>query len=311
MKTYLLLALVSLSLLVWSCEEEFIPPVGDAVNELVVEGYIEAGDEPAPAIVFLTRSFPFFSRLSAEQLANAYVRGARVTVSDGSKIVQLTEICLDDLPPNLQDQVTAWLGFDPDSLAFNICAYVDIANELPAQTGKTYSLRIEAEGKTLTASTTIPERAIIDSVYFTPPPGMPNDTLAQCLVSMQDPPGIPNFYRYFTATNGGPLRPPFGSVTDDRLFDGQSFTFPLPKAESPTADFDFETFGLYRRGDEVVIKFANIDEDHYNFWTTLEFNAANQGPFSTYTRVDHNIQGGIGIWGGLNVRYIRTIVPEN
>lgn len=309
-KTFLWLGLGLVALVLGACEEEFTPEAGPPVDELVVEGYIEAGDEPRPAIVFLTRSFPFFSQLTADQLANAFVHGAEVSVSDGTRSIPLTEVCLNDLPDDLREQVAGLLGFDPDSLQFNVCAYADVLNQMPGEEGKTYTLSINADGRQLSAVTTIPLRARIDSVFFIAPPGEPNDTLAQCRVILEDTRAVADFYRYFTATEGRPLQAPFGSVTDDRLFDGQRFEFPLPKAEPRGADFNFETFGLYRRGDTVTIKLANIDRDHFNFWNTLEFNAANQGPFSSYTRVDHNIQGGLGIWGGLNASYFNLVVPE-
>lgn len=303
------LLLLWLAFSLWSCEEEFTPEPGEPVDELVVEGYLEAGDQPVPAFVLLTRSFPFFSQLSAQQLANAFVKGAEVSVSDGSRTITLTEVCLSELPPVLRAQVAEFLGLDPNTIGFDVCAYADVLNEMPAEEGKTYTLRIEAEGKVLTAQTTIPALSRVDSVFFVPPPGEPNDTLAQCRVILDDPAGIPNFYRYFTASEGRPLEAPFGSVTDDRLFDGQRFEFPLPKAEPRNAEFNLETFGLYLRGDTVTIKLANIDQAHFNFWNTLEFNAANQGPFSSYTRVDHNINGGLGIWGGLHARYFNLVVP--
>ena len=47
----------------------------------------------------------------------------------------------------------------------------------------------------------------------------------------------------------------------------------------------------------------SIGEEQFNFWNTLEFSRANQGPFSSYTRIDHNVEGGLGIWGGIAARY--------
>ncbi|MBK8777276.1 MAG: hypothetical protein IPO25_07635 [Saprospiraceae bacterium] len=32
------------------------------------------------------------------------------------------------------------------------------------------------------------------------------------------------------------------------------------------------------------------------FWNTLEFNKGSQGPFSSYTTINSNIIGGLGIW---------------
>ena len=304
--TFLVWGLISLTC--WTCEEEFIPPVVDVEQQIVVEGYIEAGDRPTPPYVFLTRSFAFFSELSQEQLSDAFVRDAEVTVSDGSNTVQLTELCLEDVPEEFREQAADLLGVDIDSLGINFCVYVDLSLQMLGEAGNTYELNVKAEGKELSAVTTIPPIVPLDSLYFTPPPGEPNDTLAQLRVFLSDPPAMPNFYRYFTQIEDGPFERPFGSVTDDLLFEGQEFELPLAKAEPFDGEFDQETFGLFRVGDEVTIKWMSIDQEHFNFWNTLEFSRANQGPFSSYTRVDHNIEGGLGIWGGIGARYYTLTV---
>lgn len=290
--------------LLTACEEEFTPPVVANADAIVVEGYIEASEQAVPAYVILTKSFPFFNELTTEDLNNSFVRQANVSVSNGANTVQLTEICLDDIPEELQPQVSAFLGLDADSLGFNLCAYIDINNELVAQEGQSYQLSINtADGQQLSASTTIPYAVPLDSLYFEPPLGEPSDTLAQLFVELPDPIEEVNFYRYFTQIDDGPFDKPFGSVLDDRFFNGQSFHFPLAKAEEAGEDFDQETFGLFKIGTKATIKWMSIDEAHFNFWNTLEFSRANQGPFSSYTRIDHNIEGGIGIWGGIAARY--------
>lgn len=292
----------------WNCEDEFIPPVIDAEQQIVVEGYIEAGDRPTPPYVFLTRSFAFFSELGPEQLSDAFVRDAEVTVSNGTNTVELTELCLGDVPEEFREQAADLLGVSIDSLGINFCVYVDLSLEMIGEEGVTYELNIKAEGKEITAVTTIPPIVPLDSLYFTPPPGEPTDTLAQLRVFLSDPPGMPNFYRYFTQIEDGPFERPFGSVTDDLLFEGQEFELPLAKAEPFDGEFDQETFGLFRVGDEVTIKWMSIDGEQFDFWNTLEFSRANQGPFSSYTRVDHNINGGLGIWGGIGARYYELTV---
>ena len=35
---------------------------------------------------------------------------------------------------------------------------------------------------------------------------------------------------------------------------------------------------------------------------------ANQGPFASYTRLQSNIVGGLGIWGGYSVSYYKRAV---
>lgn len=309
MKRSALFLLLSTLTLV-GCEEEFNPPVSDAPRRLVVEGYIEGGEQPSIPYVVLTRSIPFFSRIDGEAFEKLFVHDAVITVDDGDKVVQLTEFCLGDLPPELREQAAAFLGVSNSNLGFNFCVYIDDSFVMRGREGYTYDLRVEAEGEVLTARTTIPVHVPLDTLFFVDPPGEPVDTLAQLRVILADPAGQANYYRYFTRVNSGPLLIPDGSVTDDLLFDGQRFEFPLSRAGNPGEQFDLATFGLYERGDTAMIKWMNLPEDHFDFWNTLEFSVANQGPFSSYTRVDHNIEGGLGIWGGLSASYHSRIVPE-
>lgn len=292
-----------------ACEEPFTPPRTDEPAQLVVEGYIEAGDQPTPPYIFLTRSLPFFSKIDSNELADLFVHDATITVSDGEQTVQLTELCLQSLSPEQRALAAELLGVAVDSFAFNFCAYLDLSLQMLGREGRTYDLRIEAEGQTLTARTFLPPRVPLDSLWFVAPPGEPIDSLAQLQVILDDPRG-PNFYRYFTGVNGGPLRRPPNSVFDDNFFDGQRFRFPLAEAEADSADFNLSTYGYFERGDTATIKWMAIDEAAFNFWSTLEFARTNQGPFSSYTRIDHNIEGGLGIWMGLAASYYTRRVPD-
>lgn len=294
---------LSLILLLSACEEEFTPPEINAEQQIVVEGYIEGGERPTPPYVILTRSFSFFSELTTDQLNDAFVRDAEVVVSNSEISVTLTEVCLEDIPEPFLEQVGDFLGTDPDSIGFNICVYIDLSGQMEGEVGETYELTVKAADKTLRSTTTIPPLVSLDSLWFVPPPGEPSDTLAELRVVLDDPAGVPNYYRYFTATDDGPYLRPFTTITDDLLFDGQRFELPLNKAEEPGEDFDPVTFGLFKLGTDASIKWMNIDQEHFDFWNTLEFSRANQGPFSSYTRVDHNIEGGIGIWGGIAASY--------
>ena len=301
-----------LSIFIVGCEEEITPEVVGTEPDIVVEGYIESGEGALPTYVLLTKSFPFYSRLDFDKLGELIVRDAIVSVTDeqGNEF-PLTELCLKDLPIDIQEQVAVILGISLTNggQVENICAYVDLAGAIQPIVGGTYELNILAEGKELHASTTIPVHIPIDSLWFTEPPGEPNDTLAEMNCRVNDPAGA-DYYRYLTAVNGGPLIASFGSVTDDAFFDGQEFSFPLNKAEDPNADdLDFNTFGLWERGDSARLKWLNIDKDHFDFWLTFEFNRNNQGPFSAATKVNFNINGGIGIWGGQSVSYYDVLVP--
>lgn len=302
--------LVFLAFALLACEEEFIPVGSNQAPDLVVEGYIEAGEQALPPYVILTKSVPFFQEFNAEDLANTFVHDAVITVSDGEKQVQLTELCLNELSAEQKALAAALFGFDPDSVGFNFCIYLDLSFSMIGEEGKSYTLQVEAEGKTLSAVTSIPRHVPLDSIRFEEAPGLPNDTLAQLICYYQDPAMEANFYRYQVGINQGALLNPISSVTDDRFFEGQYISFPLAKPENTTEDIDLETFGLYTVGDTISLKWWNLDEAHFNFWNTLEFNATNQGPFSSYTLIESNINGGLGIWGGLSASYYERIVNK-
>jgi len=302
---------ILLSIGISACEEPYIPETFEADQQLVLEGYVEAGEGARPTFVLLTRSIPFVGTISPQLFGSLFVRGADIRISDGDKEVRLTELCLENLPEDIRKQALELLGLgSADSVNLNVCAYVDIADELTREIGRSYTLRGSVGDVEISATTTIPELVPINNFRWDDPPGEPNDTFAQLFVRVDDPVGVQNFYRYLTATEGGPLiPPPFGSVTDDAIFDGQDFEFPLSKAERRGDDTDFNTFGLYRRDDTVTIKWCNIDKEHFDFWNTRDRAASSGGPFSGYVRIRSNVRGALGVFGGYAVSVYELYCP--
>lgn len=290
-----------------SCEQSFAPEISTEPSEIVVEGYIEGGQRPLPPYVILSKSLPFFSRLGTEAVNNLFVHDAVVRISDGSKTVELEEFCLSELSPEQREVASGLIGIDLNEISLDICIYTDPSLSMFGEVGKTYTLEVEAENKILTSTTTIPLHVPLDSLRFFEPLGEPNDTLVELRGYLKDPADQPNFYRYFTKTNDGNFKSPFASVADDRLFDGLQFEFPLPNAEVGPDGLRPSTYGFFHVGDTVTIRWISLDEPHYEFWNTLEFNKANQGPFSSYTRIKSNIEGGLGIWGGFSASYYELV----
>ena len=241
--TYLFIILCMI--IVTSCEEEYIPDSSGQPQKYVVEGYLEAGENPLPPYVVLTRTFDFYSEIDPNQFSDAFVHDADVRVNDGTIEVVFQEVCFLDLPPEVRQLIAGQFGFNADSLQVNFCVYIDLLNQLQPQIGKTYNLKILTEGHEITATTTIPRHVPIDSMYFTSPPGEPNDTLAQLRVAVSDPPGERNYYRYFGSTNGNVYKTVFSSVEEDIYFDGKSFEFQLYNPETTGADAEPDEFGLY------------------------------------------------------------------
>lgn len=293
-----------------ACEVEFTPEDINLDPEYVVEGYIELGEQALPPYVILTQSKPFFSSLPVNELENLFVHHAEVMITTGAQNVKLTEFCLNDLPLAVRQLAADRLGFDLDSLKINFCVYIDLNGQIHAESGKVYALDIRHNGKSIHAETSIPEYVALDSIWWRNAPGKPVDTLLQLLTRIKDPAGKKNFYRYSCSINGSAFMTPFSSVNDDVLIDGKEFEFRLIRPNLPGEDFDQSNFGLFHTGDSIAIKWSTIDEAHFNFWNTLEFNKGNQGPFSSYTTIDSNIKGGLGIWGSYHSRVYKLKVEK-
>lgn len=296
-----------------SCEEPFIPENLQQAPQIVVEGFIEAGDEAKPAYLVMTKTLPFLSSISSETLNNNYVSGAKVTLSDGTKSITLTEVCFKDLPQALKKEAAKILGFKVENDAFipNVCFYADLNGAMPGKAGKTYQIEILTEGKKITASTTIPLPVELDSLRFIASPGANQDSFLLLTSILADPKAQQNFYRYQVKMGDGPfITPGGGSLFDDRLFNGQNFRLNLPRPGADGESFSITTFGLYPVGKETTIRWVNMDQSLFDFWNTLEFSINNQGPFSTYTRVKTNVKGALGVWGGHYTKNYKLIVKK-
>ena len=302
------LLLMCCILLVFSCETPFVPDTSVSDQEYVVEGFVEAGDGALPTYVILTRSLPFVGVVGPDVFDDLFVNDATVTVWDGISETTLTELCLQDLPPDIRAVAAQTLGLDPDSTTVDFCAYVDVASSVVQEFGRSYDLTVNIEAVQLKATTSIPQPVPLINLTWEDPPGAPNDTLATLKVTVNDPANERNYYRYLSASDGQPLVAPFASVVDDALFDGDEFEFPLNKAVPRGAEVDPNTFGLWTRGDSITLKWCTIDQAHFDFWQTFDFNNNNAGPFSSYTRVASNVEGALGVWGGYAVELYEEVV---
>jgi len=289
------------------CEEEITLDLPQSERKLVVEGYIEPG---MPPYVLLTQSIPYFSNIT-EEMKKYFVHDAIITVSDGSKTVELIEIDLSNLPDSLAQMILNAFQFSVDSVDLsdvNFSFYTTI--QMFGETGKEYSLEIKKDEHHLTAVTKIPNPVVPDSIWFEPSPYPEKDTLKLLKFKITDPAGEPNFYRFFSNRNDEPFYPnPFFSVSDDVFFDGQEIAWTIMRGQSSDEEWDPETFGYFTIGDTVTMKLCTIDKGHYDFWSTIETAQYSGGPFASPVEIKTNINGGgLGIWGGYGAAYIEIVV---
>jgi hypothetical protein len=296
----------------WSCEKDLTLELPEGEAKIVVEGHIE---QDAPPVVVLTRSVPIFSGYSPKDIEAAFVHNAEVFVSDGATEYQLQEVNSNMLTPELSKLIAEQYGLQPNTesgrLPFTFYFYTNL--QLLGQTGKNYKLRAQAEGQTLTANTSIPHLLPIDSLWVKPHADPKKDSLVMLWYRYRDPDTVGNSVRYFTKRNQEAFYPGYySSIFNDELINGQPYIdFPLARGQSKGREPDFETYGYFRKGDTITVKWCAIDVPHFNFWYSLENDFNSRGnPFGAPVSIQSNIKGGLGIWGGYGVTYHRFIVPK-
>lgn len=316
------IAFISLISFLIGCEKDISIVIPEGEEDIVVYGAIE---QDFPPFIILTKSLPVFAANDIETIQNSFVHDAVIKISNGNDTVQLYEYCLNDVEEPIKGIIVKEFDlFGAMQAGINFCVYsldssdyfnyyiLGDSNVFLGEIGKAYSLSIEAEGKKLSATTSILQPIPLDSLWWKPHPDPKKDTLVLFWVRYTDPPVERNYARYFTKRNQEPFFPGyFLSVFNDELFNGVSFDFPLERGqdEDPRDYHDngqhFDpSYGYFKKGDTIYIKWCQIDKAHYDFWRTLEVDKNSTGnPFGSPTKIISNIDGGLGIWGGYGAFY--------
>ena len=294
MKKQLIPLLVLLSGAIYGCEKAADIQLKSTDDLLVVDASIENG---RPPVVILSKSFNYFSQLSPTLLSKSFVHGAVISLSDGSKTVQLKEYV-----------VSGTAGI---RLYFYSADSTNPAQVMLGKLNTAYSLTILVNGKTYTANTTIPKLAkTVDSLWSKPAPNNP-DTLKRVLFArITDPPGLGNYIRYFTSVNDSAFLPGSNSAYNDDIVDGTTYDIEVSKGVDRNAEINRDEEGYFKKGDTVQTKLCNIDKAHFDFWRTLEFSQQSIGnPFSQPGVVLGNISGGaLGYFGGYAAQYRKLVI---
>jgi hypothetical protein len=275
---------ISLIALFTGCEEDIKINIPSKGKKAVIEGHIENG---LPAEVIITRNHPLFSTISGTALSDYLVMDAKVMVSNG-------------------------LFTDTLTLTVDTTASIPVVykgHTILGIPGQTYNLTVIADGKTYTASTTIPTPVPLDSVWFKR--RNPQDTLGlgYAWARLSEPAGFGNGYKWFAKRVSFDRRfiAPYGSTTDDKWTDGKTFDFFYDAGIDPTVTSDGEQ-GFFKVGDLIIIKFCSIDHATTNFYETFEQSVGTNGnPFASPVTILGNITSDgeeqLGIWAGFGASY--------
>lgn len=300
-----LLFWVASLILLSSCEKEVELKLSASEDLIVVEGYIESG---LPPYLLLTKNSGYFSAIDLKNLEKLFIHGAEIWVNDGKDSAQLTEVSTDTLPPAYSNLIGKQLGYGNNTLKLYFYAILNPFSPLIGKENTTYNLHIKSNGRTVYASTTIPKKAPLDSLYYNFLDA-PRDTLARLYAHYSDPVEPENYTRMFTSRNSEPYYSGFGSVYEDKIINGLSFDFAIDRNQAPNSQINRETYGFFTKGDTANIKWCSIDRTTFDYWRSLE-SQVNQGgsPFSSVIRIKSNIHGGAGIWCGYGSTFISRVI---
>jgi hypothetical protein len=158
------------------------------------------------------------------------------------------------------------------------------APNLVGGSGKTYDLNVDVGGKVFTASSTMPVKVNLDTIYTTDE-NLFTETRKIVNVEFQDPPGRGNNYRFIQYVNGLKEKQLFvqnDDYTDGRLNISKLFYFADNNSDST----------IIHSGDSVRIDMLCIDPAVYKYWYSLSQNTNGDNNNTTPANPVTNIQGG-------------------
>jgi len=261
-KSNLILAVVvSIFFLLPSCEKVIDLNLNTSASDIVIQGNVY--DYAGPYTVSISKTVDFTQTNVFPPVTNAVV-----TISDNAgnseTLIQKTE----------GKYVTSTLRGIP---------------------GVTYTLKVVIQGKTYTASSTMPKAVNIDSIY------LQRDLFGngtEAVIDFTDPINVDNYYRVDQYVNDT-LKSGF-YVGDDKLYQGQKISFYL-SASSLTGDKPLI------KGDEIKLQLECIDDKVYEYFRTTKGN--NGQSASPANPVSNISNGALGYFSAASVRQDSIRVP--
>lgn len=262
---------------------EVITPVGS--TQIVIEGWIEADRHP---IVMVTTTVPINAEVTDESELEEYlVKWAKVTISDGERETVLTG------KPNKD-------YFPP---------YIYTTAGMKGEAGKSYTVKVEYSGRTVTAETTIPEPVELE--YIKVCTSESNHEAFYLVGGLRDNPQSMDYYKVFTMVQSqdSTYSSAFMGLIDDSALalpeDEIAINNSLRSKSNGSTYFSAE--------DRIRVRFCTLDETSYNYWNDFdEVTALSRNPFfPVTTKIRSNVSGGLGYWAGYGSVYYTVSIPDS
>lgn len=208
----------------YACQKVVNIDLKDADKKYVIEGIINDGPGPYTIKISQTKIFSDDNNFPT-------ISGAQVIISDNTGIT-------DTLKETSSGNYTT--------------------NRITGVQGRTYNLLVNVGGNTFSASSTMPAKVNLDSIYIT--------TLAffgdniKCIIpAFTDPKNEKNNYHFEQYKNGILDKTLYSQ--NDEFSDGKVNSRPLIMNESDSA---------FKANDIARLEMQCVDENVYNYWTSLE-----------------------------------------
>lgn len=152
------------------------------------------------------------------------------------------------------------------------------------RSGRSYELRIEVEGNVFTATSVVPPKVVVDSLYITERLFF-GRTRKVATLEFKDPPGMGNMYRFIQYINTKKDNNIY--ITNDHLIDGRKAVYEMLVLEDEKEPL--------KAGDRLSVELLTITPFMYNYWYSLDQGALGQSQVASPTNpVNPFSEGAVG-----------------
>lgn len=260
--------LIVAALFFTSCEKVIDVDLNSAAPKYVIEAVLT--DQPGSAKVMLTQTKDFDQDNFFPE-----VTGATITIAEqGGSTYPLTETA----------------------------SGVYQNSTLTGRSGKTYTMTVRVGSQVFTATSTMPQRVDLDTIYITDEL-LFTDTRKTVNVEYLDPPGRGNAYRFVQYVNEKKQHQVYvitDDYTDGNWINNKLFYF---------VDDESDPMNI-KSGDTVRIEMICIDQPVYKYWYSLSRSALGSSGQATPANPVSNIQGdALGYFSAHTSQTKSVIVP--
>ncbi|RKR82115.1 uncharacterized protein DUF4249 [Mucilaginibacter gracilis] len=171
--------------------------------------------------------------------------------------------------------------------------------------GNTYQLTVKVDGKTFTASSTMPQPVAFDSLYVKKGEGNNKDgsPLLYAFASYRDPAATKNYYRFLQYVNTKKEKTVF--IADDEFTNGNTVNNRL----SFSNDNDDPARNI-KSGDHLTVEMLCLDPIVYQYWYSLKNSAGGDGNNAAPSNPDTNLSdGALGYFSSHTIQRKTILAP--